>query len=106
MSVTGFSELTLQAREPHELARFYAEGFGMEVIDRQDDRVWLAAGERARLGLWTPGRKEYGDEGGRHVHFALTVAPSSLEAVASRLRGLGTELRGPVTHPGATGRST
>jgi catechol-2,3-dioxygenase len=99
-NVTGFSELTLEAREPGTLARFYEAGFGMEVIAREDDRVWLAAGERARLGLWTPGRKEFGDEGGAHVHFALTVAPHTLDSIGGRLRELGADVRGPFSHPG------
>ena len=100
LSVTGFSELTLETREPAALARFYEEAFGLEVLARRDDRIWLAAGERARLGLWRPGSKEFGDEGGRHVHFAFTVAPRSLDAVVARLRERGARVEGPVTHDG------
>jgi hypothetical protein len=33
-------------------------------IASEDDRVWLAAGRGARLGLWKPGPKEFGDEAG------------------------------------------
>src|SRR5215204_6478776 len=98
--VTGFSELTLEARDPARLARFYQEAFGLELIASGDDRVWLAAGARARLGLWDPGPKEFGDEGGVHVHFAFTVAPGSLEAMATRVRELGVPVEGPVTHDG------
>ena len=47
--------------------------FGLRVLAREDDRIWLAAGEHARLGLWLPGEKEFGDEGGRHVHFAFSA---------------------------------
>ena len=36
-------------------------------------KVWLAAGADTRLGIWSPGRKEHADRGGRHVHFALSV---------------------------------
>ena len=42
---------------PHALARFYVDGLGLEVLAREDDRIWLAAGEHARLGLWTAGRE-------------------------------------------------
>jgi catechol-2,3-dioxygenase len=96
----GFAELTLQARDPGALERFYVEGFGMEVLAREDDRVWLAAGENARLGLWTPGAKEFGDEGGAHVHFALSAAPGRLDALVDRLRDHGADVRGPEEHDG------
>jgi catechol-2,3-dioxygenase len=98
--VSGFSELTLQARDPERLARFYAGGFGLGELSRADDRIWLAVGDGARLGLWRPGAKEFGDEGGEHVHFALTVAPDTLDALAVRLRAAGAEVEGPLAHPG------
>jgi hypothetical protein len=60
----------------------------------------LACGPGARLGLWTPGEKEFGDEGGRHVHFALSVSPGALDATRRRLDTLEIEFRGPVEHPG------
>jgi catechol-2,3-dioxygenase len=96
----GFVELTLEVRDLRALERFYCEAFGLEVLAREDDRTWLAAGRRARLGLWLPGRKEYGDEGGRHVHFALAAAPGRLDALRERLAALGTDVRGPVEHEG------
>lgn len=101
MAVKGFAELTLEARDLAALERFYAEGFGLEVLSREHDRVWLAAGREARLGLWTPGPKEFGDEGGRHVHFAFTAEPGGLAALVERLRTrVGAEVEGPVEHPG------
>jgi catechol-2,3-dioxygenase len=96
----GFAELTLEARDLPRLERFYADGFGLEVLARESDRVWLAAGAQARLGLWGPGVKEYGDRGGRHVHFAFSAAPGGLDAVAERLRAYGAEVRGPQRHDG------
>jgi bifunctional non-homologous end joining protein LigD len=48
----GFAELTLEARDLPRLERFYTDGFGLAVLAREPDRVWLAAGARARLGLW------------------------------------------------------
>jgi catechol-2,3-dioxygenase len=82
----GFAELTLETRDIAALERFYVDGFGLRVLAREDDRVWLAAGANARLGLWSPGKKEFGDRGGRHVHFAFSAAPGRLDALAERLR--------------------
>jgi catechol-2,3-dioxygenase len=96
----GFAELTLETRDPDTLERFYVDVFGLEVLAREDDRVWLAAGPHARLGLWTPGEKEYGDRGGRHVHFAFTAAPGRLDDLAARLREHGVPARGPEEHDG------
>ena len=96
----GICELTLQTPDPRRLAVFYREAFGWEPLSEDDDRVWLACGDRARLGLWSPGRKEFGDRGGLHVHFALSVRPECLEGLAARLRELGVEAEGPVEHEG------
>jgi catechol-2,3-dioxygenase len=97
--IDAFAELTLETRDPALLESFYREAFGFEVLSRDDDRIWLGVGERARLGLWTPGEKEFGDEGGRHVHFALSASPGTLDALAERLREH-TAVSGPVEHPG------
>lgn len=98
--VQGFAELTLETRDREPLERFYVDVLGLSVLAREDDRTWLAAGDHARLGLWLPGEKEFGDEGGRHVHFAFSAAPGRLDALAQRLRDAGVEHRGPVEHPG------
>lgn len=98
--VQGFAELTLEAHDPDALERFYVDVLGLELLAHEDDRTWLAAGEGARLGLWLPGKKEFGDEGGRHVHFAFSAAPGRLDALTQRLRRAGVEHRGPVEHPG------
>ena len=96
----GICELTLETPDPESLARFYTAAFGMRRLSEQDDRIWLACGESTRLGLWRPGEKEFGDEGGRHVHFALSAAPGELPAVRERLERLGAEVKGPVEHEG------
>lgn len=96
----GFAELTLETPDPARLERFYVEAFGLRVLAREDDRIWLEAGEHARLGLWSPGEKEFGDRGGRHVHFAFSAAPGRLDALAARLRDHGAAVRGPEEHPG------
>ena len=100
MALTGFAELTLEARDIAALERFYTEAFGLDVLQRDDDRTWLSAGRNARLGLWTPGEKEFGDEGGRHVHFAFAATPGTLDVLVERLRRHGAEVRGPEEHPG------
>ena len=94
MSIDGFCELTLEARDMAALEDFYTGVFGLEVIAREDDRIWLAAGRHARLGIWSPGEKEFGDEGGRHVHFAFTARPGTLDGLAERLA------TDPVEHEG------
>ena len=96
----GFAELTLETRDPALLERFYVEAVGLRVLAREGDRIWLAAGPNARLGLWTPGAKEFGDEGGRHVHFAFSAAPGRLDEVKSRLEARGAPVRGPEEHDG------
>ena len=81
----GFAELTLETDDLAGLERFYVEAFGLEVLAREDDRVWLAVGQHARLGLWAPGRKEFGDRGGRHVHFAFSAGPGGLDRLRDAL---------------------
>lgn len=100
MLTQGFAELTIEVRDLEALKGFYRDIFGLRVLASEDDRVWLAAGERARLGLWLPGEKEFGDEGGRHVHFAFSVAPGGLDALGARLEAAGHPFRGPVQHDG------
>ena len=87
--ITGFSELTLESADPEALARFYVHGFGLRELSREDDRIWLGAGDAARLGIWKPGEKEFGDEGGAHVHFAFAVEPRRLAGLANLERVTG-----------------
>jgi catechol-2,3-dioxygenase len=98
--ITGFSELTLESRDPEALAEFYVGCFGLRELAREDDRIWLGAGDAARLGLWRPGEKEFGDEGGAHVHFAFAVEPDQLDELAERLTACGIEVNGPHEHDG------
>lgn len=100
MLTRGLCELTLQTTDPEGLARFYVEVFAFPELAREGDRIWLACGERTRLGLWAPGEKEFGDQGGRHVHYAFSVAPGALDTIRERLTALGVEHRGPVEHDG------
>ena len=95
----GICELVLEARDLGVLERFY-QRLGLTVLAREDDRIWLAAGERSRLGIWSPGAKEHADRGGRHVHFALSAARGTLERLTSDLRGDGVSVEGPIEHDG------
>ena len=97
---TALVELTLQVRDLEALEAFYTDVFGLRVLKREDDRVWLAIGEQARLGLWLPGEKEFGDEGGAHVHFAFGAEPGSLDGLVARLEDRGVPSKGPMEHPG------
>ena len=96
----GLCELTLEARDPSSLAAFYKDVFGWQELSREDERVWLACGAWSRLGLWTAGPKEFGDEEGRHVRFALSVRPGKLDELSRRVAEMGIAHRGPVRHEG------
>jgi catechol-2,3-dioxygenase len=50
--------------------------------------------------LPNPGEKEFGDEGGRHVHFAFAASPGTLDTLVERLRSHDASVRGPEEHPG------
>jgi catechol-2,3-dioxygenase len=100
MTVSGLAELTLQVHDLQQLEAFYTDALGLRVLKREDDRVWLAVGDHARLGLWLPGEKEFGDEGGKHVHYAFSAEPGTLDALVDRLRERSVEVEGPVEHPG------
>jgi catechol-2,3-dioxygenase len=96
---SGICELVLETESPERLASFY-EGLGLTRLSTDPDRIWLAAGRDSRLGLWSPGEKEFGDRGGRHVHFALSLESGTIERTADALRGRGLDVEGPVEHDG------
>lgn len=98
--IRGICEMTLETRDLQQLERFYCRALGCHVLSRQDDRVWLACGSHARLGIWSPGPKEFGDQGGRHVHFALSAGPGELAGLCERLDDQQIAYQGPVEHPG------
>jgi catechol-2,3-dioxygenase len=93
------------AEDREALASFYESVFVMRRLSEDDDRIWLAAGDQARLGIWSPGAKEHNDRGGRHVHFAFSVTPGTLDEIVARARAAGLKPEGPVHHDGGD-RST
>ena len=97
--MNGICELVLEAHDVERARAFYV-GLGLTELSRDGDRLWLAAGHRTRLGIWSPGRKEHADRGGRHVHFALSVSRGTLERLASDLRDRGVDVEGPIEHEG------
>jgi catechol-2,3-dioxygenase len=99
MSLTGICELVLETDDVPRLQSFYRD-LGLRPLLEEGDRVWLAAGEQCRLGIWPPGEKEFSDRGGRHVHFALSVGSDGLDRLSRGLRDRGVEVEGPVEHDG------
>jgi catechol-2,3-dioxygenase len=100
MTIAGICELVLETDDVGRLQDFYEELGLRRLLAEEEDRVWLRAGEHCRLGIWSPGEKEYSDRGGRHVHFALSVGAERLEALSGQLRGRGVEVEGPIEHEG------
>ena len=100
MTISGICELVLETDEVDRLRTFYEELGLRRLLTEDEDRVWLQAGERCRLGIWSPGEKEYSDRGGRHVHFAFSVGADGLDTLARQLRERDVEVEGPVEHEG------
>ena len=100
MTIAGICELVLETDDVGRLQDFYEELGLRRLLAEEEDRVWLRAGEHCRLGIWSPGEKEYSDRGGRHVHFALSVGADRLDALSARLRERGVEVEGPIAHEG------
>jgi catechol-2,3-dioxygenase len=95
----GICELVLESADLDRTVEFY-EGIGLGVLLREPGRVWLDAGESVRIGIWTSGEKEHRDRGGAHVHFALSISPSGLDAMVERFKESGRTFEGPVAHDG------
>ncbi len=102
VKIEGVSELTLQVTDLDASERWYTENLGLPVVGRQPEQgfVWLKAGEWTRLGLWLPGEREFGDQPGAHVHFAMRVHREDLPKLADELRNKGVSVEGPVHHDG------
>ena len=101
MTIAGICELVLETDDVGRLRNFYEGTLGLRpLLAEAEDRIWLRAGEHCRLGIWSPGEKEYSDRGGRHVHFAFSVGTDELDSSCAQLREQGVEVEGPVEHEG------
>ncbi len=94
LGVTGVSELVLEVVDLEAAERFYADVLGLPVVERWTDReaVWLMAGDRTRIGLWTPQVGLARGRGGIHVHYAMHVPPDAYDAAVATLRERGQEV--------------
>ena len=79
----------LEVADLDAAARFYTEVLGLPVQSRSDERVWVLAGGRTRIGLWTPHVGIAGGQGGAHVHYAMHIAEADYDAAVERYRKLG-----------------
>jgi catechol 2,3-dioxygenase-like lactoylglutathione lyase family enzyme len=91
--VTGVSELVLEVVDLAAAERFYADVLGFPVVERWEERgaVWVLAGDRTRIGLWTPQVGLAGGRGGVHVHYAMQIAQEHYNFAITRLREHGYE---------------
>ena len=71
--------------------RFYAGVLGLPVALRSEDRVWVTAGARTRIGLWTPQVGIAAGRGGVHVHYAMHIDEADYDGAVARLREHGYE---------------
>ena len=101
LGVTGVSELVLEVHDLGRAERFYADVLQLPVVERwtQREAVWLMAGERTRIGLWTPQVGLAGGRGGVHVHYAMHVPPERYDAAVAALRERGQQVE-EHTFPG------
>jgi catechol 2,3-dioxygenase-like lactoylglutathione lyase family enzyme len=94
LGVTGVSELVLEVEDLERAERFYADVFGLPVVERWSDReaVWLMVGDRTRIGLWRgPQVGLAGGRGGAHVHYAMHIPPDRYDAAVEALRARGAD---------------
>jgi catechol 2,3-dioxygenase-like lactoylglutathione lyase family enzyme len=94
LGVTGVNELVLEVADLPAAERFYADVLGLPVVERWEGReaVWLMAGDRTRIGLWTPQVGLAGGRGGAHVHYAMHVPPDRYDAAVAALRERGQDV--------------
>jgi catechol-2,3-dioxygenase len=79
----------LEVADLEQATEFYAEALGLPVMSRSNERVWLRAGDRTRIGLWKPQVGIAGGQGGAHVHYAMHIAEDDYEAAVAHLREQG-----------------
>jgi catechol 2,3-dioxygenase-like lactoylglutathione lyase family enzyme len=90
--VMGVNELVLEVVDLPAAEHFYAGVLGLPVVGRREnDRVWLMAGARTRIGLWSPQIGIASGRGGVHVHYAMHIDESDYGGALGRLRQHGYE---------------
>ncbi len=95
LGITGVSELVLEVDDLERAERFYADVFGLPVVERWSGReaVWLMAGDRTRIGLWRgPQVGLAGGRGGAHVHYAMHIPPDRYDGAVAALRDRGADV--------------
>jgi len=80
IAVTGVNELVLEVVDLDAAERFYAGVLGLPVAMRSENRVWMTAGTRTRIGLWTPQVGIADGRGGVHVHYAMHIEEADYDA--------------------------
>ena len=104
MEPRGLLELVLEVEDLERAVRFYGDVLGLVEVTRwgtERPAVWLRLGQNEVLGLWPrssggSGVAIHASRGGKHVHFAVYVAPGSLESWLDRLSSAGLDVEGPV----------
>ena len=87
---SGVSELALMVDDLERAERFYVDTLGLRVVERWEDATWVMAGDRTRIGLWLPTVAPLaGEQGGRHVHFALHIDDADLGGLVEHLERAG-----------------
>ncbi len=97
-------EMVLEVSDLERSVSFYKDCLGMAEVQRWEaprPAVWLSMGSNQALGLWPPksggpGAALYNSRGGEHVHFAMYIAPGTLDAWLKKLRAHGLDVKGPV----------
>jgi catechol 2,3-dioxygenase-like lactoylglutathione lyase family enzyme len=89
--VTGVNELVLEVVDLDAAERFYAGVLGLPVVLRSENRIWVMAGTRTRIGLWAPQIGIAAGRGGIHVHYAMQIEESDYDGAVERLRQHGHE---------------
>ena len=87
--LSGVSELVLEVLDLERALGFYRNVLGLALIRQSEDRAWLMAGERTRIGLWAPQVGLAGGRGGVHVHYAFHIEGAAFEAAIDLIRSHG-----------------
>jgi catechol-2,3-dioxygenase len=79
----------LEVADLDTAVNFYSQILGLPLTSRSDERAWLMAGARTRIGLWKPQVGIAGGRGGAHVHYAMQIAEDDYDAAVAHLREQG-----------------